>query len=85
MTWPARKDSTCVRSQPLRAILDQAMLLGSADILLTELLGLLTPAQMAVLRQVTVCRAPMTPNDLAFTLSPAAGTGDAAPEGGSRA
>ena len=62
------------------------MLLGSANILLTELVGLLTPAQLAVLRQVTVCRAPMTLDDLAFALSPAAlnsasGTGDAAPEG----
>jgi tetratricopeptide (TPR) repeat protein len=36
---------------------------------------------MAVLRQVTVCRAPMTQDDLAFALSPAAGTNDAAWEG----
>ena len=78
----ARQEGLDLRQgQPLRAILDQAMLLGSASILLTELLGLLTPAQMAVLRQVTVCRAPMTQNDLAFALSPAAGTSDAAPEG----
>ena len=33
--------------RPLDTALDQAMLLGSADILLTELLGLLTPAQQA--------------------------------------
>ena len=78
----ARQEGLDLRQgQPLRAILDQAMLLGSANILLTELLGLLTPAQMAVLRQVTVCRAPMTQDDLAFALSPAAGTSDAAPEG----
>ena len=51
------------------------MLLGSADILLTELLTLLTPAQEAILRQVAVCRAPMTLDDLAFTLIPDAGDG----------
>ena len=45
--------------------------LGSADILLTELLALLTPRQAAVLAQVAVCRAPMTLDDLAFTLTPA--------------
>ena len=44
------------------------MILGSADILLTELLGLLTPRQAAILAQVAVCRAPMTLDDLAFTL-----------------
>ena len=57
---------------------DQAMILGSADILLTELLALLTPRQAAVLAQVAVCRAPMTLDDLAFTFSPGpgpAGTG----------
>jgi hypothetical protein len=41
----------------LETAVDQAMLLGSADILLTELVGLLTPGQDAVLRQVAVCRA----------------------------
>ena len=57
------------------------MLLGSADILLTELLALLTPRQAQVLRQVAVCRAPMTLDDLAFTFTPAAaGGGD--PVGG---
>jgi CHAT domain/AAA ATPase domain len=40
----ARQEGLDLRQgQPLRAILDQAMLLGSANILLTELLGLLTP------------------------------------------
>ena len=56
--------------QPLDRVLDQAMLLGSADILLTELTGLLTPAQRNLVRQVAVCRAPMTLDDLAFTLTP---------------
>ena len=58
------------RGQSLETVLDQAMLLGSADILLTELVGLLTPAQAEVLRQVAVCRAPMTLEDLAFSLTP---------------
>jgi hypothetical protein len=59
----------------LGAVLDQAMVLGSADILLTELLALLTPGQTSVLRQVAVCRAPMTLDDLAFALTqnPSAG------------
>ena len=59
--------------QPLNRVLDQAMLLGSADILLTELTELLTPAQSSLLRQVAVCRAPMTLDDLAFTLTPSPG------------
>ena len=46
---------------------DQAMILGSADILLTELLTLLSPRQAEILAQIAVCRAPMTIADLAFT------------------
>lgn len=46
---------------------NQAMILGSADILLTELLA---PHQANILAQVAVCRAPMTLDDLAFTFSP---------------
>ena len=61
------------QDRSLNRAIDQAMLLGSADILLTELLTLLTPAQTDVLRQVAVCRAPMTLEDLAFTLTPDAG------------
>ena len=45
------------------------MLLGSADILLEDLLELLTPRQADVLRQIAVCRGPMTPDDLAFALT----------------
>jgi CHAT domain/TIR domain len=63
--------------QSLAGVLDQAMLLGSADILLTELLGLLTPRQADVLRQVAVCRAPMTLGDLAYTLEPSPDAGSA--------
>ena len=71
MTWPAQMASTWHRTRLLDTGLDQAMLLGSADILLTELVGCSPPAQQAVLRQVAVCRAPMTLDDLAFTLAPA--------------
>jgi tetratricopeptide (TPR) repeat protein len=52
------------------AAVDQAMILGGADILLSELLTLLTPGQAAILAQVAVCRAPMALDDLAFTLTP---------------
>ena len=70
-------------NRPVAQAIDQAMILGSADILLTELLDLLTPRQAAILAQVAVCRAPMTLEDLAFTFSPGpgpAGTGIAAAE-----
>jgi tetratricopeptide (TPR) repeat protein len=59
----------------LDGAVEQALLLGSADILLEGLTGLLTPGQEAVLRQVAVCRAPMTLDNLAFALtSPGAGS-----------
>jgi hypothetical protein len=45
-----------------------ALLLGAADILLADLTSALAPIHLAVLHQVSVCRAPMTPHDLAFTL-----------------
>ena len=60
------------QNRPVTQAIDQAMILGSADILLTELLALLTPGQTEVLAQVAVCRAPMTLDDLAFTVSPEA-------------
>jgi len=65
---PARPEPG--RPACLDQALDQAMLLGSTDIVLNELLALLTPAQHAVLRQVAVCRAPMTREDLASALAP---------------
>ena len=55
----------------------QAMILGSADILLGELLQLLTPQQATVLLQVAVSRAPMTLNDLSFALTLSPGQADA--------
>jgi tetratricopeptide (TPR) repeat protein len=57
----------------LQQAADQAMVLGSADILLTELLALLTDRQHAVLLQVAVCRAPMTPSDLHYALTTSPG------------
>src|SRR5262249_46893193 len=57
------------RPYTLGQALDQAMLLGSADILLDELLTLLTPAQRETLYQVAVCRAPMRMNDLTAALT----------------
>jgi hypothetical protein len=56
------------KPRPLGTAIDQALLLGSADILLEELLGLLTDAQAAIVHQLSVCRAPMTLDDLAYTL-----------------
>ena len=55
-------------NRPLADAVDQAMLLESADIMLTELLGSLTPQQTKLLAQVVVGRAPMTLDDLAFAL-----------------
>ncbi len=76
----AREQGIDVRQdRPVTQAVDQAMILGSADILLSGLLALLTPGQAAVLAQVAVCRAPMTLDDLAFTLSSGADPGGAAP------
>jgi hypothetical protein len=70
------------RDLTLDRAIDEAMLLGSADILLAEMLTLLTPAQTGALYQVAVCRAPMTLDDLAFALSPAARPDDGGADGG---
>ena len=70
-----QQDVDLSAADSLDAAVEQAMLLGSADILLTGLMGLLTAGQQAVLRQVAVCRAPMTPDDLAFALTAAPGEG----------
>ena len=66
----AGQDIDLSRPRPVTGAIDQAMALGSASILLTELLALLTPRQAAILAQVAVCRAPMSLADLAFTLTP---------------
>ncbi len=55
--------------RPMDQAIDQAMVLGSADILLTELLTLLTERQAEILAQAAICRAPMTLDDLAFALA----------------
>jgi hypothetical protein len=57
------------RSTSVPEAIDQAMVLGSANILLTELLTLLTERQAAILAQVAIGRAPMTLDDLAFALA----------------
>jgi tetratricopeptide (TPR) repeat protein len=62
-------------ARPLTAAVEQAMMLGSADILLDELTGLLTPAQASALAQVAVSRAPMAIEDLAFALAGTAAPG----------
>jgi tetratricopeptide (TPR) repeat protein len=56
------------REVSLESAVNQAMLLGSADILLTELLGLLTARQADALIQVAVCYGAMSLDDLAFAL-----------------
>lgn len=66
----AQKQDIDVRQErPVAQAVNQAMILGSADILLTELLA---PRQADILAQVAVCRAPMTLDDLAFTFGPGA-------------
>ena len=57
------------QQRSLTQVVDQAMILGSADILLEDLLSFLTSRQAVVLAQVAVCCAPMTPEDLAFTFT----------------
>ncbi|MGH3914444.1 MAG: CHAT domain-containing protein, partial [Pseudonocardiaceae bacterium] len=59
------------KPRPLDQALTEAMLLGSADILLDELLHLLTPHQRVILDQIAVGRAPMRLDDLAYTLTKA--------------
>jgi hypothetical protein len=57
------------RPRPLGQAVEETLLLGSADILLSELLGLLTDRQRAVLDQLSVSRAPMRLDDLAHALA----------------
>ena len=64
-----REGIDLTRPAPLGQAVDQAMLLGSADILLEELLDLLSTRQRELLDQVSVCRAPMRLEDLAYTLT----------------
>jgi CHAT domain/SEFIR domain/AAA ATPase domain len=67
------------QDRPVTDAARQAMILGSADILLTELLELLTPRQATILDQVAVSRAPMALDDLAYALTPAPADGTPAP------
>jgi tetratricopeptide (TPR) repeat protein len=63
-TLAAAKGVDLLRPREVGAAIDAALLLGSADILLAELLELLTAQERAVLNQVSVCRAPMSLDDL---------------------
>jgi hypothetical protein len=50
-------------------VLDDVVVLGSTDILLEDLLSLLTTAEAAAITQLAVCRAPITADDLAHALT----------------
>jgi tetratricopeptide (TPR) repeat protein len=65
----SRQGVSLAGERPLETALNQAMLFGSADILLDELLTLLTPGQTAIAHQVAVCYGAMTMDDLSFALS----------------
>jgi tetratricopeptide (TPR) repeat protein len=62
-------------ARPLGEAIDASLILGSADILLTELLALLTDHERELIDQLAVSRAPMTLDDLADTLR-SAGDGE---------
>ena len=64
----ARQGVSLAGESPLETALDQAMLLGSADILLDELLALLTPRQTAIVYQVAACYGAMSLSDLSCAL-----------------
>ena len=78
-----RQGTDLAAGRSLDGAVEQALLLGSADILLEGLRDLLTGSQEAVLRQVAVCRAPMTLDDLESALT-APGAGDSAGPGRAR-
>ncbi|GAB4081756.1 CHAT domain-containing protein [Modestobacter muralis] len=61
----ARQNNIDLRQpRAIEQALDEAVLLGAADILLEQLLALLTPAQSELLAQAAVCRAPLSVSDL---------------------
>jgi hypothetical protein len=60
------------RPRALDDALDDAVLLGAADILLTDLTGLLTNDERDLLGQAGVCRSPLTIDDLAHARAAAA-------------
>ncbi|MET8149517.1 CHAT domain-containing protein [Actinoplanes sp. NPDC005259] len=75
----AREGIDLRRPRPVGKAVEDALLLGSADILLDELLGLLSTYEHGVLLQLSVSRAPMTLDDLAYALiDPAPDTTEAA-------
>jgi tetratricopeptide (TPR) repeat protein len=64
-----REGIDLARPRAVGRAVDEALLLGSADILLDGLLELLTPRQRALLDQIAVSRAPMRLDDLAYILA----------------
>jgi len=64
-----KKGLSLAPGAPLQAAMNQAMILGSADIYLGELLTLLTPSQTAALHQIAICRGAIALDDLAFALN----------------
>ncbi|MEV8505490.1 CHAT domain-containing protein [Actinoplanes sp. NPDC051475] len=65
----AREGIDLRHPRPVGAAIEHALLLGGADILLDELLGLLSGHELEVLLQLSVSRAPMTLRDLAYALT----------------
>ena len=57
------------RPRPLHQAVDEALVLGAANVFLDELVGLLTDTQRAALDLLSVCRAPMDVDDLAVALT----------------
>jgi tetratricopeptide (TPR) repeat protein len=56
-------------ARPMTEAIDDALIMGAADIFLDDLLALLTPEQHAALDQLAVCGAPVSIDDLAFALT----------------
>jgi tetratricopeptide (TPR) repeat protein len=58
-----------IGARPITEAIDDALVLGAADIFLDDLLALLAPAQRATLDHLAVCGAPVSIEDLAFALT----------------
>jgi tetratricopeptide (TPR) repeat protein len=62
-------DITLTGARPMTVAIDDALVLGAADIFLDDLLALLTPEHRAALDQLTVCGAPVSVEDLTVALT----------------
>jgi hypothetical protein len=67
--WPTTSTSDTRHHRTLADATRDATALGAADILLTDLLALLSTDEAAVVRQMAVSRASMSLDDLAFAVS----------------